>query len=747
MRKSGLTGDEAYALSKHGKTTEDLGPLKKELDQLKDDLNNQTNDRISKNAIDNGFLLDIVSLNLFENGWISTTTGSNVDTGSYVPLRVRTKEYVSKGFGKIVIDNTIICTAFRYQNGELKSYSTATEIYGNETFDYKLVFEKPNGSEITPVDLLNHVHIYMKKNDYFYMNADVKKERNIYLSIRDLSIEQGGLNTTTGVESTSTKRCRSEKLYLKKGSVISTYGTDIVFVPYIYSENGIDYPKGQGFIDIAVDSYAIPEDGCYRFAFAHKTEKDVVPANISVFGRLLYPDYEDIKPIQTQGAIRTNDGLDIPANSNLRTYPLHLKKGSIIVANDGFEFRSFEQKNFHGKSGLYNSDTDYHTSYIILHDCYLRLSIRKTDGSKPYPNDDSVIIKGLPIKDKDFSVLYADVFKNCEWYVCKNLNVNKIYSKTVADIYSLYDALVEKYPDVMSSVNLGKDQSNTYTIMQYAFRPNVPFVEWNNENDTSNGGIYYQKTDLPKIVTFTGNHGSEKPVVLAMYNFLYNMLENWESDPILEYLRFNVQIIIVPILNPWGFTHMTRWNSRHININRNFDTNLWQNGDSNTSSGDYRGESKASEAETKIAQNVIKENSDAVAVFDWHTYGQTDKGYSKMTKFEIDITDGSDICKQRMTKLGMMITGMITKSGWKNHNLPKNSGFIGEVGGVVSKSSTLGSYGNLSGIDSASPEVMYKYYDGIVFGSTDDELTDDVSKLNVEYIGNTFYRFINILSD
>lgn len=29
MRKSGLTGDEAYVLSKHGKTTEDLGPLKK----------------------------------------------------------------------------------------------------------------------------------------------------------------------------------------------------------------------------------------------------------------------------------------------------------------------------------------------------------------------------------------------------------------------------------------------------------------------------------------------------------------------------------------------------------------------------------------------------------------------------------------------------------------------------------------------------------------------------------------------
>lgn len=38
MRKSGLTGDEAYILSKHGKTTEDLGPLKKEISLIKEDL-------------------------------------------------------------------------------------------------------------------------------------------------------------------------------------------------------------------------------------------------------------------------------------------------------------------------------------------------------------------------------------------------------------------------------------------------------------------------------------------------------------------------------------------------------------------------------------------------------------------------------------------------------------------------------------------------------------------------------------
>ena len=41
MRKSGLTGDEAYILSKHGKTTEDLGPLKKEISLIKEDLSNK----------------------------------------------------------------------------------------------------------------------------------------------------------------------------------------------------------------------------------------------------------------------------------------------------------------------------------------------------------------------------------------------------------------------------------------------------------------------------------------------------------------------------------------------------------------------------------------------------------------------------------------------------------------------------------------------------------------------------------
>jgi hypothetical protein len=48
MRKSGLTGDEAYALSKRRRTTEDLGPLKEEIGLLKEDLGNLSSSKISK---------------------------------------------------------------------------------------------------------------------------------------------------------------------------------------------------------------------------------------------------------------------------------------------------------------------------------------------------------------------------------------------------------------------------------------------------------------------------------------------------------------------------------------------------------------------------------------------------------------------------------------------------------------------------------------------------------------------------
>lgn len=82
MRKSGLTGDEAYILSKHGKATEDLGPLKKELGQLKKDLSNKITKFYASNQgethiidSDNGKIQDMM---LYGKSEQFTTIGKNI---------------------------------------------------------------------------------------------------------------------------------------------------------------------------------------------------------------------------------------------------------------------------------------------------------------------------------------------------------------------------------------------------------------------------------------------------------------------------------------------------------------------------------------------------------------------------------------------------------------------------------------------------------------------------------------------
>ena len=82
MRKSGLTGDEAYILSKHGKTTEDLGPLKKEIGLLKEDLSNKITKFYASNQgethladSDNGKIMDMM---LYGKSEQFTTIGKNL---------------------------------------------------------------------------------------------------------------------------------------------------------------------------------------------------------------------------------------------------------------------------------------------------------------------------------------------------------------------------------------------------------------------------------------------------------------------------------------------------------------------------------------------------------------------------------------------------------------------------------------------------------------------------------------------
>lgn len=82
MRKSGLTGDEAYILAKHGETTEDLGPLKKEIGLIKEDLSNKITKFYASNQgethladSDNGKIMDMMVYGKSEQ---KSTMGKNL---------------------------------------------------------------------------------------------------------------------------------------------------------------------------------------------------------------------------------------------------------------------------------------------------------------------------------------------------------------------------------------------------------------------------------------------------------------------------------------------------------------------------------------------------------------------------------------------------------------------------------------------------------------------------------------------
>lgn len=82
MRKSGLTGDEAYALSKRRGTSGDLDPLKKELSLLKEDLSNKITKFYASNQgethivdSDNGKIMDMMVYGKSEQ---KSTMGKNL---------------------------------------------------------------------------------------------------------------------------------------------------------------------------------------------------------------------------------------------------------------------------------------------------------------------------------------------------------------------------------------------------------------------------------------------------------------------------------------------------------------------------------------------------------------------------------------------------------------------------------------------------------------------------------------------
>ena len=124
---------------------------------------------------------------------------------------------------------------------------------------------------------------------------------------------------------------------------------------------------------------------------------------------------------------------------------------------------------------------------------------------------------------------------------------------------------------------------------------------------------------LPKIFIVCSIHGYEKAASFVTYEFLKQVFSNWESNEFLEYIRYGVEFVIVPVANPAGWNANsgagTRQNFNGVDLNRNFPVNF---SPTQTNAGD----SALSEVESSALYDFMEQeiNSQTILAFDFHNF-------------------------------------------------------------------------------------------------------------------------------
>jgi len=247
-------------------------------------------------------------------------------------------------------------------------------------------------------------------------------------------------------------------------------------------------------------------------------------------------------------------------------------------------------------------------------------------------------------------------------------------------IYELYDALVSAYPEYVTKILLG-NESTGLPIYRYDFKPTRPI------------GV---TSKFPKVFLTSGIH-PEKTGVWCLYNFMKAICEDWKTNALVDVLRWNVNFIVVPMVNPWSYDNGSRTNVNGVDINRNFSAG-WTLG----TFGDihYGGATPLSELEAQYVDSILSNNKDILFHIDFHNY-EVDDGY-KMCVLSNHLL---------MTHIGQAVIAKMSRK-WKQEQLflPQNdTTMLGYTG--LSVDGGLTAQAISYGIQSATFEVCQQYFD------------------------------------
>lgn len=196
------------------------------------------------------------------------------------------------------------------------------------------------------------------------------------------------------------------------------------------------------------------------------------------------------------------------------------------------------------------------------------------------------------------------------------------------DIIGYYDMMLYEFNNYMSKEQIGTSQEpegsfaeiddSTYPIYVYKYR-----------------GRKTADTDENKFILATGLHGDDIGKlgagdgiegVSSLAYLIKDILTNPSKNELFEYIRDYCNIIICPVLNPWGYQNGYRHNGRGVDLNRNYSAGFVPNAEEyGCTSGPYA----FSEAESAAWSEYIDTNHlDAKFMLEHHTRG----GFSGITE-------------------------------------------------------------------------------------------------------------------
>lgn len=151
--------------------------------------------------------------------------------------------------------------------------------------------------------------------------------------------------------------------------------------------------------------------------------------------------------------------------------------------------------------------------------------------------------------------------------------------------------------DYVKKEIIGRDESDNYNVYTYTFEPKN-----------------YSRT----ILVTANIHGNETTGFFDLCQILPILVNNWDKYPQYAYIRHNVKLIVVPIVNPWGFAHQERENINNVDLNRNFDYNWASGKGTDPKKPNFKGCMPFSEKESQNIRKLVNNLDDVTAHVDLH---------------------------------------------------------------------------------------------------------------------------------